>query len=628
MPGAWCSRARNAGKLREFSELLGATGLELARQSDFGIAPPPETGVTFLENALIKARNAARLARLPAIADDSGLEVDALGGAPGVYSARYAGEDASDEANLDKLLGALEDVPPAHRTARYRCVDRVSSKAPRIRSRWWARAPGKAASSTRAAGSGGFGYDPSFVPTRRDAHRRQKCPQHEKHAHSHRGQALRAFLAQFRRERVRENAAARACTRTSPGACRNARTAISIRTRCAKRCPRIATSMRCCATWMRRLAQVAGRPLVSIFLGGGTPSLFSPAAIGRLLESCARHARIRRRRRRSRSRRIPAPSSAADSAEYRAAGMTRVSLGAQSFDARQLKLLGRIHSADETRRAAEELHAAGLDNFNLDLMYALPGQSAADAEADVTAALALAPAHLSQYHLTIEPGTVFAAAPPVQPADEIVEEMLERSLQRLREAGFEQYEVSGYARAGRALRPQSQLLELRRLPRHRSRCARQDFRSLARTRGSARSRRASRGATSPRIRRALVRKPIAVRDLPFEFAMNGFRLVEGFDDDLFEARTGLSIAVLERALAPLVARGLVERGSASAGAQRPKGFRFLNEILVELLPDAEVHAGGVIAQCARTWAVLCTDAHRRARQTMGLRQVSVLLHDK
>ena len=85
--------------------------------------------------------------------------------------------------------------------------------------------------------------------------------------------------------------------------------------------------------------------------------------------------------------------------------MTRVSLGAQSFDERQLKLLGRIHSADETRRAAEELHAAGLANFNLDLMYALPGQSAADAEADVNAALELAPAHLSQYHLTIEPGT-------------------------------------------------------------------------------------------------------------------------------------------------------------------------------------------------------------------------------
>src|SRR6185369_7153554 len=121
--------------------------------------------------------------------------------------------------------------------------------------------------------------------------------------------------------------------------------------------------------------------------------------------------------------------------EYRAAGVTRVSLGAQSFDARQLKLLGRIHSADETRRAAEELHAAGLENFNLDLMYALPGQTPEEASTDIEAALALHPSHLSQYHLTIEPGTLFAAAPPTQPADDIVDDMLDRSLRVLNDAG-------------------------------------------------------------------------------------------------------------------------------------------------------------------------------------------------
>ena len=173
--------------------------------------------------------------------------------------------------------------------------------------------------------------------------------------------------------------------------------------------------------------QVAGRPLVSIFLGGGTPSLFSPAAIGRFLE----HARQRLGFIEAVEVTLEANPGTIERgrfSEYRAAGITRVSLGAQSFDARQLKLLGRIHSADETRRAAEELHAAGLDNFNLDLMYALPDQSAADAEADLRAALELAPAHVSQYHLTIEPGTVFAAAPPQQPADDIVEEMLARSL--------------------------------------------------------------------------------------------------------------------------------------------------------------------------------------------------------
>jgi oxygen-independent coproporphyrinogen-3 oxidase len=271
--------------------------------------------------------------------------------------------------------------------------------------------------------------------------------------------------------------------------------------------------------------------------------------------------------------------------EYRAAGITRVSLGAQSFDARQLKTLGRIHSADETRRAAEELHAAGLANFNLDLMYALPDQTADEALADLQIALSLQPAHISQYHLTIEPGTVFAAAPPVQPGDEIVEQMLDRSLQALRSAGFHQYEVSGYARSG-------------------TRCAHNlnywnfgdylgigagahgkiSFASrelIVRTQQTREPRRYL--AADPE---ALVRRPVAVRELPFEFAMNAFRLAEGFTDELFEARTGLNGALLERALADLVERGLVERTPGTWRATA-KGFRFLNEILVELLPGAD-----------------------------------------
>ena len=185
----------NAGKLREFSELLGSSGLELAPQSDFQIAAPPETGVTFLENALIKARNAARLAGLPAIADDSGIEVDALGGAPGVYSARFAGEDASDEQNLDKLLRALESQPAARRTARYRCVivyvESAEDPQPLIGEGTW---EGRIIEERR--GQGGFGYDPCFVPEG-EARTVAEMPATEKHAQSHRGQAMRAFLAQF-----------------------------------------------------------------------------------------------------------------------------------------------------------------------------------------------------------------------------------------------------------------------------------------------------------------------------------------------------------------------------------------------------------------------------------------------
>src|SRR6185503_12524813 len=185
----------NAGKLREFSELLGASGLELARQSDFQIAAPPETGVTFLENALIKARNASGIARLPAIADDSGIEVDALGGAPGVYSARYAGEGASDEQNLDKLLRALDGLPAQRRTARYRCVivyvENADDPRPLVGEGTW---EGNIIPDRR--GSGGFGYDPSFVPLG-DTRTVAEMPAVEKHAQSHRGQAMRAFLAQF-----------------------------------------------------------------------------------------------------------------------------------------------------------------------------------------------------------------------------------------------------------------------------------------------------------------------------------------------------------------------------------------------------------------------------------------------
>ena len=185
----------NPGKLREFSDLLAGQGFELARQSDFGIEPPPETGTTFLENALIKARNAAQRTGLPAIADDSGIEVDALDGAPGVYSARYAGEDASDESNLLKMLAALKGVPDSRRGARYRCVivyvRNADDTQPLIGEGTW---EGSVIDARR--GLNGFGYDPSFVPAG-EIRTAAEMSAAEKHVVSHRGQAMRAFLAQF-----------------------------------------------------------------------------------------------------------------------------------------------------------------------------------------------------------------------------------------------------------------------------------------------------------------------------------------------------------------------------------------------------------------------------------------------
>ena len=190
----------NPGKLRQFSELLGASGLALVRQSDFGIEPPDETGSTFLENSLLKARNAARLTGLPAIADDSGIEVDALGGRPGLYSARYAGEGASDDQNLRKMLLELENVPPANRTARYRSVIvfvvSADDATPLIGEGVW-----EGAIATAPRGMGGFGYDPIFIP-RGNSLTAAEMPVDERNEQSHRGQASRAFLAQLD-ERVR-----------------------------------------------------------------------------------------------------------------------------------------------------------------------------------------------------------------------------------------------------------------------------------------------------------------------------------------------------------------------------------------------------------------------------------------
>jgi XTP/dITP diphosphohydrolase len=183
----------NPGKLRQSSELLGASGLSLVRQSDFGIEPPPETGSTFLENSLIKARNAARLTNLPAIADDSGLEVDALGGRPGLYSARYAGVDASDEANLRKMLEELRGVSATQRTARYRSVivfvSGPDDSTPIVGEGVW---EGSIAEAPR--GNGGFGYDPIFIPQGQTQTAAQ-MPAELRNQLCHRGQASRAFLA-------------------------------------------------------------------------------------------------------------------------------------------------------------------------------------------------------------------------------------------------------------------------------------------------------------------------------------------------------------------------------------------------------------------------------------------------
>jgi XTP/dITP diphosphohydrolase len=186
----------NAGKLRELSAILAPLGHELVPQSALGFDTPLETGTTFVENALLKARYVSRLARLPALADDSGIEVDALGGRPGVYSARYAGESASDRQNLEKLLAELQGVSAERRTARYQCVIALvrsaDDAAPLVAEGAW-----EGHILTAPRGSGGFGYDPIFLPVGLQVTAAELPPQ-EKNALSHRGKALQALVTKLR----------------------------------------------------------------------------------------------------------------------------------------------------------------------------------------------------------------------------------------------------------------------------------------------------------------------------------------------------------------------------------------------------------------------------------------------
>jgi XTP/dITP diphosphohydrolase len=186
----------NAAKLTELTALLLPLGFDLTPQRELGIKSPPESGTTFQENALIKARHAAGQRALPAIADDSGIEVDALHGAPGVRSARYAGEAAADRDNIEKMLAALAAVPAAARTARYRCVIAfvrgANDVAPIIGSGSW---QGRIAQVPR--GAGGFGYDPIFIPEGHERTAAELSPS-EKNVLSHRAHALSDLVARLR----------------------------------------------------------------------------------------------------------------------------------------------------------------------------------------------------------------------------------------------------------------------------------------------------------------------------------------------------------------------------------------------------------------------------------------------
>jgi XTP/dITP diphosphohydrolase len=191
LPMKWVIASSNAGKLREFRELLGGSGIEFVTQGELGVGDAEETGLTFVENALLKARKASRETGMPALGDDSGLCVDALGGAPGLYSARYAGVHGNADANIDKLLDALRDVPDERRGAHFYAVivllRHAEDPQPFIAEGTWS---GRILHARR--GDGGFGYDPVFLDPEQ-GHSAAELDKELKNRISHRGRALAAL---------------------------------------------------------------------------------------------------------------------------------------------------------------------------------------------------------------------------------------------------------------------------------------------------------------------------------------------------------------------------------------------------------------------------------------------------
>jgi oxygen-independent coproporphyrinogen-3 oxidase len=330
------------------------------------------------------------------------------------------------------------------------------------------------------------------------------------------------------------------------------------------------------------LPLIWGRSVHSIFIGGGTPSLFSPAAIDRLL------ADIRARLRLDADCEITLEANPGTFEKdrfkaFRSAGVTRLSVGVQSFDDQHLKALGRVHDRAQAIAAVEEA-AASFETFNLDIMYALPGQDLAGLEKDMRQALALSPPHISIYHLTIEPNTYFAKFPPAIPEEDLAYAMLDRITDMTGEAGLERYEVSAYAKPGH-------------------RCFHNlNYWQFGDYLGIGAGAHSKLSFAHRVVRQVRWREPklymdkalageaitqeseVARADLPFEFMLNALRLRDGFALQDFAEKTGLPISALQTGLNEAERRGFIERDLMRV---RPsvRGFDFLNDLQALFLSD-------------------------------------------
>ena len=341
-----------------------------------------------------------------------------------------------------------------------------------------------------------------------------------------------------------------------------------------------------CADLEHSLPLIWGRAVHSIFIGGGTPSLFSPAAIDRLIGD------LRARLNLEADCEITLEANPGTFEKdrfkaFRAAGVTRLSIGVQSFNDAHLKALGRVHDRAQALAAVEEA-ANAFDTFNLDLMYALPGQTLANLEEDLHTMLAFEPPHVSVYHLTIEPNTVFAKFPPQVPHDDDAYAMLDRITERTALAGMHRYEVSAYAKPnhrcwhnlnywqfgdylGIGAGAHSKLSFAHRVVRQ---VRHRDPRTFM-----------DHAQDTLRAERAVSQsEEVARADLPFEFMLNALRLPDGFLLVDFTERTGLPVTVLQSALSRAEEKGLITRDMQRV-APTERGFDFLSDLQALFLPE-------------------------------------------
>jgi putative oxygen-independent coproporphyrinogen III oxidase len=334
----------------------------------------------------------------------------------------------------------------------------------------------------------------------------------------------------------------------------------------------------------RALPLVWGRRVHTVFIGGGTPSLLSARGLDRLLSDVRAllpldaDAEITLEAN-------PGTFEADKFAQFRTSGVNRLSIGIQSFDDRHLKALGRIHDSGQARHAIE-IATRHFDNFNLDLMYALPQQTLEECRAEIEMALSFAPPHLSLYHLTLEPNTLFAKYPPALPDDDTSADMQDWIQERMAQAGYEHYEVSAYAKPNRQCKhnlnywrfgdylgigagAHSKLSFAHRILRQVR--YKQPAMYIEQTR-----------AGTP----VQEEHEVGPHDLPFEFMLNALRLTEGFPVHRFVERTGLSMTLIEPALGEAEQRGLIVRDFERI-APTPLGLRFLNDLQALFLRDSD-----------------------------------------